>query len=116
MSYDITPPEPYGAGESLEQQITIEEDGSPKDITDASVKWELVNTQGDERSEAVLTESDSGVTVTVTDATNGRIDITIDQDVTTDFARTMPYWQRLIVDDAGSHKQIWSGPFPIDRV
>lgn len=116
MSYDITPPEPYGAGESLEQQLTIEEDDSAKDITDATVKWELVHNQGDERSEALLTESDDGVTVNIVDATAGRIDVTIDQDVTTDYGRTMPYWQRLTVDDAGDHKQIWSGEFPIDRV
>jgi hypothetical protein len=115
MSYDITPPDPYGAGESLTQQITIEESGSAKDISGASVDWVLVPDRGDDVSEALLTSSDSGVTVSIVDGANDRLDVTIDQDVTTDYGGQR-YWQRLTVDDASNNKQIWSGPFPIDRV
>lgn len=116
MTYDIQPPESYDAGESLTQEFTIEQpDGSAKDISGATVTWELVPDEGDDSGEAILDDGDSGVSVTIVDGPNGRVDVAIGQDLTTDRGGQRD-WQRLTVDDTGDGKQIWSGPFPIGRI
>lgn len=112
MTHDIDPPDHHVAGESLTQEFTIEEAGAAKDISGATVTWELVPDEGDSRSHAELDDTDSGITVAIVDAAAGRIDVTIDQDVTDGLANRR-LWQRLTVDDTGAGKQIWSGYFQI---
>lgn len=111
MTHDIASPTHYAAGESLRQELTIEEDGTPKDISGATVTWTLLPVQGADADAALLTGADDGVDVTIVDGANGRIDITIDQDVTTDLPGQ--HYQRLVVDDVGPGKQIWGGQFRI---
>jgi hypothetical protein len=112
MTHEITPPDHYVAGESLTQEFTIEEDGAAKDISGADIEWQLVPTRGADADAALLDGDAGGVTVEIADAPSGRIDVTIDQDTTTDLAgRRLS--QRLIVDDDGPGKQIWGGRFTV---
>lgn len=111
MTHEITPDNHYTAGESVTWEYTIEQDGSVKDLSGFTVEWYLVPAQGADNSEAKLSTDDSGVSATVVDAANGRVDLTINRGVTDDLAGNL--WQRLVLDDSGSGRQIWAGPFPV---
>lgn len=114
MSHEISPDNHYVEGESVTWEYTIEEDGSAKDLSGASLSYYLLNNRGDANSDAVKDDGDSGVSVAFTsDGSDGRVDVTIDQGVTDGLNGT--YWQRLEVDDTGTGLQKWSGPFPINR-
>jgi len=108
MTHAIEPPDHYVAGESLTQEFTVEEDGAAKPIDGADVSWYLLPNRGDDAADAVLDDSDSGVSASIVDADAGRVDVVIDQG-TTDGLGGDRYWQRLVVDDAGPGKQIWGG-------
>lgn len=114
MTHDIITVDHYIAGESLTQEFTVEEDGSAKDISGAEIEWSLLPNRGADAADAELDDSDSGVSASIVDAANGRVDVAIDQDVTTGLGGDR-YWQRLVVDDSGSGKQIWGGTVRIDR-
>jgi hypothetical protein len=105
---DIDPPNQYYERESVRWEFTIEDDGSAKALSGASVDWWLLPSQGAPTSEAVLSGSDSGVSVSIVDAAAGRIDVVIDQDVT-DGLGGSTLWQRLEVDDQGPGLQLWGG-------
>jgi len=112
MTDTIAPPDQYVAGESLPQEFTIEENGSPKDISGATISWYLLPAKGADAADAELDHTDSGVSVRIVDAAAGRVDVTIDQDVT-DGLGGRRLWQRLVVDDIGPGKQIKRGHFQV---
>lgn len=114
MTHEIDPPRAYAAGESLIQTFNITEDNSAKDITGATIDWYLLPAQGADDSNAIHDDSESGIDASITDAANGTVKVSIDQDITTDLGGERLY-QRLVVDDNGPGKQIWGGIFSIDR-
>lgn len=115
MGHEINPDNHYVEDESVTWEYTVEEDGSAKDIGGATLEWYLLPDKHSDTADAELDHTDSGIDVSLTsDGSDGRFDVTIDQDVTTDLAGY--HWQRVIVDDTGSGKQIWGGPFPIATV
>lgn len=113
MTHDIDPDTHYVADESAVWEYTIEENGTAKNVSGGAIKWYLVPEEGDPDSDALLDHTDSGVTAAfTTDGSDGRVDVSIDRGVTAGMAGM--YWQRLVVDDASTGRQIWRGPFPID--
>lgn len=112
MTHKIEPDQEYVEGESAEWFFTIEQDGQAKDLTGVSFEWYLLESRGDDPSEAVLSSADTNVTVTVADQANGEVRLVIEQDVTSGMGGSV-YHHRLVGDDDGTGKQIWRGPFPI---
>lgn len=112
MPHRITPDQHYTAGEYVRWEYTIEENGSAKDITNASVSWHLLNRQGDANADAVLDDGDTDVSASITNATNGRVDVELSSGATSDLSGN--YWQRLTVTDSNGKEQIWSGTFPVN--
>lgn len=111
---DLQPITDYQASESLVQEVTISEDGSAKDVSNATVSWQLLPEPGADETEALLSDDDAGVVAEIVDAEAGRIDVTIKQD-TTDALGGQRLWQRLIVDDNVAGKQIWGSVFDVER-
>jgi len=94
------------AGESYEHVISVEDNGSAVDITGASVSYHVVPTIGAADSAAVFDGGDSDVSVSITDAAAGEVTVTVEQGVT-DALGGNRYWRRLVVDDAGTGKQVF---------
>lgn len=103
----------YVAGETAEWTFTVEkDDGSAKDLTSANIEWYLVPSKGDPDSDALYDHTNTGVTAQVTDAPNGKLQVVIEDGVTTGDGGNQ-FWQRLIVTDSQNRTQIWNGHFPI---
>lgn len=113
MSSTISSPD-HVEGESLTQEFTVERDGSAYPIDGATIEWYLVPRRDSDAADALIDSSSTGVSVNEVDLGAGRFDVVIDQDVTTGLPRTM--WQRVVVDDSGSGKQIWGGAFAMQEV
>lgn len=116
MTHSIEPFRDYVAGENVTWEFTIEQaDGTAKPLDNSTVEWYLLPRRGADGSRATLSDSSTGVDVTVVDAAAGRVNVHIAQDVTSDLGGET-LWQRLVVDDDGSdEKQIWSGEFPVQE-
>lgn len=113
MVEQIAPDRRYSSGETVVWEYTVEEDGSPFDLTGADVEWYLVPNQGDNNSVAAIDHTSSTVTASVvTPEADGRIDIEVESSATEDIDGE--YWQRLIVDKGGDIQK-WGGPFPIEE-
>jgi len=118
MPHQIDPPDRYLAGESLVQEFTVQQDGSDFDVSGATISWSLLPIGSDDVADAVLSDSDGGVSVTVSDPGNDgvaeRITVEIDQTVTAGLAGH--YTQVVEIDDPGDGLTRRSGPFPIDEL
>jgi hypothetical protein len=79
--------EEFAAGDSrtLAYQVT-DENGNGIDISTADISWRLVGRAYEDRADAVLDDSDAGVTVTTTasgvDATIGEFEVQLGPDAT----------------------------------
>jgi len=118
MPHQIDPPDRYLAGESLVQEFTVQQDGVDFDVSSATISWSLLPIGSDDVADAVLSDADTGVSVTVSDPGNDgvaeRITVEIDQTVTTGLAGH--YTQVVEIDDPGDGLTRRSGPFPIDEL
>jgi len=114
MPHRIDPYNHHLAGETLVWEHTVEEDGSAKDLSGASVNYYLLAEQGDANDDALLDDSDADITAAIVDAANGRIDVTFASGATDPYAG-QSLWQRLIVDDAAGDRSIWHGPLYVAR-
>jgi len=118
MPHQIDPPDRYLAGESLVQEFTVQQDGVDFDVSGATISWSLLPVGADDVADAVLSDTDGGVSVTVSDPDNDgvaeRITVEIDQTVTAGLAGY--YTQVVEIDDPGDGLTRRSGPFPIDEL
>lgn len=105
----------YVGGESAIWEFVIAgQDVDRKDISGGTGEWYLLDNRGDADSEALLDHSDSEVEVVIVSGENGKIEVRLDADATTQYAGSMK-WHRLIVEDASGSTQIWNGRFPIQE-
>lgn len=100
-------------GDSKRLEFSVTEDGDKFDITSADVDWWLTVNAGEEKTSATLSDDDSGVTIDITDASSGRVDVTVSQG-TTDGIVGM-YWQYIRVDTPDNSRQTWRGPVEIEE-
>lgn len=92
---------PVFAGDSLEITIDVVEDGSAKDLSGSSVEWAASERPG---GAEVLDESAPGVTVSITDASNGEVTVTIESAVTD--VITGKLFHELRVTDSSGRKSV----------
>lgn len=99
----------YYAGDSLDMVVDVTEDGSAKDLTGASVEWAMSANPG---STEELSDSDTGVTASVTDAANGEVTVTIAEGTTNGLERSW-YHEVRITDSSGDKAVVTRGTFTI---
>jgi len=91
-------------GETRVLEFTAEDENGVKDITGATIEWSLVDGET-----VTLQTSDSEVSVSIVDASNGRFDVTIDPfDVSAG-----GYTQRISVEDSSGNIARSVGPYRI---
>jgi len=115
---DIHPHDHYLHGESATWEFTIQQDGSEYDIGSADVSWYLLPVGASDPADAVLSDADSGVSLSVTDpdgdGASEMVTLSIAQGVTDGLGGY--YTQLLVLDDSGAGLAKWAGPFPIDAI
>lgn len=102
--------EGWPAGDSRRLLFTVTQDGSPKDITNDTVTWELRTRPYESAGDTELDGSDSGVTIqtdTVVDPTAGEARVDIAEDATAGLWGD--YWQVVTIDPPGDSRQSWTG-------
>lgn len=103
--------ESYYEGDSLQIVVTVTEDGSDKDITGSTPSWTMSSDPGDA---VELSDSDSGVSASVTDAANGEVTVTIDEG-TTDGKVGKWYHEVRLEDSAGEKSVVTRGRMAIQE-
>ena len=115
---ELAPIDGWPADSSRRLLFTVTlEDGSPKDITNDAVEWELLAKPYDGRDDAILTDADSGVTIerdTVVDPTAGEVRVDIAEDALE--GEWGEYTQRVTVDPLGDSRQSWRGDVTLTAV
>lgn len=109
--FRLDPVEDWVTGDSHTFAFTVTlEDGSAKDISNDSLKWALLERAYDDRSDAIVTESDSGVEIVTSgtvDPTAGEFEVRVDEDTVTDVWGRLS--QRVAVDPIDDSQQTWIG-------
>lgn len=101
---------PTGDSRELLFTVTVDDTGTPKDISNDDLRWGLLDREYDDRADAVLTEASAGVTLStdpVVDPTAGEFRVEIAEDTVEDWGRL---YQEAIVDPVDSSRQTWVGP------
>lgn len=77
--------------------VTVsEEDGTSKDLTDASVEYELSRYRG---GSATISE-DTSTGVSITNATGGEVEVSLDSSDTSSLNDDRVYYHKLVVTDS----------------
>mgnify|MGYP000025780567 CR=1 FL=1 len=115
---ELAPIDGWPADSSRELLFTVTlGDGSPKDLTNDAVEWELLAKPYDGRDEAILTGDDSGVTIQrdgVVDPTAGEFRVDIVEDALE--GEWGELTQRVTVDPPGESRQSWRGDVTLTAV
>ena len=108
---DIGFDESYYEGDSLDIVVTVEEDGSAKDLSGASASWAMSPTPGDT---VELSSSDSGVSVSITDEAAGEITVSISEATTEGLVGSW-YHEVRVTDSAGDKSVVTTGRMAIEE-
>ena len=115
---ELAPIDGWPADSSRELIFTVTlADGSPKDVTNDAVEWELLAKPYDGRADAILADADSGVTIQrdgVVDPTGGEFRVDIAEDALA--GEWGEYTQRVTVDPPGDSRQSWRGDVTLTAV
>jgi hypothetical protein len=93
--------------------VSTDEQGTPKDVSDDALRWALLSKPYDDRADAILDDTDAGVTIRTdpfTDPTQGEFEVKIDEDTVTEWGDV---FQRVVVDPSGESRQSWVGPVTV---
>lgn len=117
MTHEIASYDHYVADDSIIWGFQTNEDGSAKDLNGASVEYEIVEGNGADRTDAIVDDTDSGVTVDVEPSsgshpdapsdTTGYIEVTIDRGNLDRGGENL--WQRVRIDDATTGRRTFGG-------
>lgn len=95
---------------TLRFTVAVDDQGTPKDLTNDTVRWALLRKPYAERADAILTDADSGVdlrTDTVVDPEAGEFRVDIESGTVTGWG---PRFQRVQIDPPDDTRQTWIGP------
>ena len=98
---------------TLEYTVAVDADGTPKDVTEDAVRWELLSKPYHERGEALLTDESDGVTIqreVVVDPEAGEFRIDVAADAVTEWGMA---FQRVTLDPPDDSRQTWVGPVTV---
>lgn len=108
MTHQLDPVTHWIADDSKRFELTLTDsdgDAVQPQGTD-EINWRLQNTLEETATDAVIDESSSDVTVSIEDASAGRVDVFVAQD---NDVNPGEYWMRIEHDPAGDTKQSWRG-------
>jgi len=108
--FELPAIEGWPAGDSRQLSFTVEQGGTPKDITNDTVEWYLLKRPYHDLADAILSGESSGVEIfrdTVVDPTAGEFRVDVDEDATAN--EWGEYWQLVVVDPPGGSRQTWRG-------
>lgn len=114
MTHRIEPYEHYVANDSIVWPFNIKEDGSAKDLSNATVSYYILSERQDNDGDALVDDSDADVTVEIQPGgETGQIRVTIQKNVLDYPGRHL--WHRLQVEDSSGGRKTFGGPFPVNR-
>jgi len=102
--------EGWPAEDSRRLLFVVTQDGTPKDISNDTVTWELRTRPYQSAGDVVLDESDDDVTIftdTVVDPTAGEARVDIAEGALS--GEWGDYWQVVTVDPPDKSRQSWTG-------
>lgn len=107
----LPPIEDWRTGDSrrLAYTVTVDDQGTPKDITEDELSWSLLRKPYQERADALLTDESSGVHIRrspYTDPTAGEFEVRIEEDTLSEWGG---FWQRVVLDPLDDTRQSWLG-------
>lgn len=104
------PEDPYFAGDSITLEVTVEKaDGSIIDLSGASISWALADHSG---ADPLLDDTDSTVTINITDAANGELEVVIDSGATDPY-NGKKYHELEVESESGDKTTVLTGAFII---
>lgn len=104
----------YHSGDDLKIEVTVEENGSPKDITNSSAEYELYEDYPDNNQTIFTKDTTAGGGITIVDAVNGRLDVEISGSDTDSLEGE--YSHRLRVTDAsGNTVTVFTGELVVNE-
>lgn len=101
---------PVGDSRTLLFTVTLDDAGTPKDVTNDTLRWALLDKPYADRADSVVDDSDAGVTIRrapYTDPAQGEFEVLIEEDVVAEWGRL---WQEVVVDPLDTSRQTWVGP------
>lgn len=102
----------YHRGDDLRIEVTVEQNGSVKDITGSSAEYEVYEDYPSGES-SIFTKTTAGGGISIVDGTNGRLDVDVDGADTQDLDGE--YSHRLrVTDDAGDTVTVFTGDFVVN--
>ena len=115
MGNDIEPVRNYVEGESLDLTFPVRDpDESVHRVDGASIDWYLLANKNTTTDNAMLDDSDDGVSTTVRNASYGLLALVIEKGVTDGMAGD--YVQRVDIDLPNEGRQKYSGSFVIEEI
>ena len=93
--------------------VAVDDAGTPKDISDDDLRWELLKKPYHDRAQALVTEASDGVDLRsepFVDPEAGEFEVVIDEDTVVEWG---PRFQRVVVDPPAGSRQTWVGPVTI---
>lgn len=116
MSHTIESVEHWPSGDTRIFPFVVPDEDSDvddarKDITAATVDWKLEDTT---TGDTVISESDSGVDVNITNASEGEFEVEVDKSATEDLADT--YREIIKITDSAGNRSSWAGRVKISEI
>lgn len=116
MSHTIESVEHWPSGDTRVFPFVVPDedsdvDGARKDITAATISWKLEKTAS---GTVVLSDSDSGVSTTITDASNGEFEVEVDKTATESLEGT--YREIIKITDSAGNRSSWAGRVEISKI
>jgi hypothetical protein len=115
MTYQIQKIDNWPSGDTRIFPFIVPDEDDPnsdrKDITSADISWKLKDTL---EENIVLDDSDSGVSINVTDASNGEFEVVVEKEATESLEGR--YREIIQIVDAVNNRSTWTGQVEIEDV
>lgn len=116
MSHTIEYVEHWPSGDTRIFPFVVPDEDSDieeerKNITAADIKWKL---EDPITGDTVLSETDSGVDVNITNASEGEFEVKVDKSATENLADT--YREIIRITDSAGNRSSWAGRVKISEI
>lgn len=116
MSHTIESVEHWPSGDTRIFPFVVPDEDSDvedarKDIASANIEWKLEDST---TGNTVLSDSDSGVSTTITDASNGEFEVEVDKTATESLEGT--YREIIKITDSAGNRSSWAGRVEISKI
>lgn len=114
MPHQIQDVADHHQGDALDINVSVENpDGTSKDLTSATAEWLLFENESDLDADALLTKTTGGGGISITDAANGKLTVSIDTNDTSSLVGQKHHRLR-VTDSDGDRVTVFTGTFTIE--